>query len=563
MRYEYDWDGGVETLHGSFYNPSMKNRHYVVTAEEMRAIEARTVEQGVTWQQLMERAGEQVARHAINRLGPDSAQNVLVLAGPGNNGGDALVAARHLFDHGWPVHCLTWSRAPDRDNRLLAPLGARSIEVGPLTPTSLPAALERCSVVIDGILGTGLKRDIEGELADVIRQVANSGRVVVAIDIPTGIDSDTGAVRGAALPAALTVALGHLKYGHVLPPGKMLCGNIVVGDIGLDERASDELASGELLTAERVRDMLPARPEDANKGTFGRVMIVAGSVNYVGAAALATQGAMRSGVGLATLACAGDLMPILASKLTECTFLPLASDLGAIAGWAVDKLRSLLDGYDAVLVGCGLGRAAETVNFVRALLSRPEVGRRTGQAIGFAARVAAGEQDREEQPGHLPPLVLDGDALNILADWEGWHEQVPHRSVLTPHPGEMARLLGTTVEQVQANRAKVAREAAGAWDQIVVLKGAATVIAEPTGKVYISPFANPALATAGTGDVLAGVIAGLIAQGVALVDAACAGVYLHGMAGEMLREQYGPAGGLAGELPVLVAQAQRKLRALS
>ncbi len=543
---------------------------YVVTAAEMRAIEARTVERGVTWQELMERAGEQVARLSIDWLGPANHHRVLVLAGPGNNGGDALVVARHMADHGWEVRCLAWSRQPDKDEWLLAPLRSRRVTVSVAAPTAVGDALQWCSVVVDGLLGTGLKRDIEGELAGLVRQVAQSGRTVVAVDIPTGVDSDTGAVRGVALPAHFTVALGHLKYGHVLPPGKMLSGEIATGDIGLDEQASRELASGELLSDDRVRTMLPARPEDAHKGTFGRVMLVAGSVNYIGAAALATQGAMRVGVGLATLACAGDLMPVLASKLTECTFLPLASDLGAIAERAVDKLRTSLDGYDALLVGCGLGRATETASFVRALLSMPEAGRRTTPALGFAARLAAGteageqakEAEGEPQKSHLPPLVLDGDALNILAEWAGWHEHVPAGGVLTPHPGEMARLLGVDVKDVQADRAGVAREAAARWKQIVVLKGAATIIAEPEGRLYISPFANPALAVAGSGDVLAGAIAGLIAQGVKPVEAACAGVYLHGMAGELLRQEYGPAGGLAGELPTLLARAQHRLRLL-
>ena len=323
-----------------------------------------------------------------------------------------------------------------------------------------------------------------------------------------------------------------------------------------------KMASGELLTEEGVRRSLPARPEDGNKGTFGKVMVVAGSVNYIGAAALATQGAMRAGAGLATLATPGDLLPMLGAKLTECTFLPLPSDLGVIASHAAEKVRSSLEGYAALLVGCGIGTEKETVTFLRNLLAQSDAhARPSARPIGFSARHPAEDVNRSED-GHkkLPPLVLDGDALNILAEWEEWDNTIPQGSVLTPHPGEMARLTGSTVDEVQADRVGVAREAAARWNCVVVLKGAATVIAEPGRKVYTSPFSNPALATAGTGDVLAGAIAGLIAQGMGGVEAACAGVYLHGLAGEMLRDEYGHAGGLAGDLPVLLARAQKSIR---
>jgi ADP-dependent NAD(P)H-hydrate dehydratase / NAD(P)H-hydrate epimerase len=224
----------------------------------------------------------------------------------------------------------------------------------------------------------------------------------------------------------------------------------------------------------------------------------------------------------------------------------------------VDKLREALDDYNSLLIGCGLGKEKETATFLKGILSQAEAA--IERRIGFASRaVDAADGKKEEQSG-LPPLVLDGDALNLLSEVDEWFRLVPEGSILTPHPGEMARLLGTTVEEVQSDRAGIAGKAARDWKQVVVLKGAATVIAEPGGKVYVSPFANPALATAGTGDVLAGTIAGLLAQKLRPVDAACAGVYLHGLAGELLRETFGPSGGLAGDLPVLVAGAQKRLR---
>jgi NAD(P)H-hydrate epimerase len=251
---------------------------------------------------------------------------------------------------------------------------------------------------------------------------------------------------------------------------------------------------------------------------------------------------------------------MLATKLTECTFWPLPSDLGVVAAHAVEKLLPELGEYNAFLIGSGIGTDKSTATFLHNIFAKPEAtSHATDRPIGFASARSQAEPHKSE--GHpLPPLVLDGDALNLLSEWEEWTKAVPHGSVLTPHPGEMARLLGSSVEEVQKDRAGLALDAAARWQQIVVLKGAETVVASPNGESFVSPFSNPALATAGTGDVLAGAIAGFIAQGVKPLDAACIGVYLHGLAGEMLREEYGVAGGLAGDLPVLLAKAQRKVR---
>lgn len=536
----------------------------LVTAEEMRAIERIAVQSGATWEGLMDLAGEAVARNTVSWLGAETEQRVLVLAGPGNNGGDALVVAHHLFDHGWQVRCLVWSRRMEPSDRLLAPLVEGGIQVEALAQESYASAvglaLNWCSVVVDGLFGTGLRRDIDGPLADIIKQVSTTPRPVIAVDIASGVDSDTGGIRGVALRADFTVATGLLKYGHVFEPGRSLSGHIVVGDIKLSQATSRETARGTLLDDEAVRKMLPARKDDANKGTFGKAMVVAGSVNYIGAAALATEGAMRSGAGLVTLACAGDLLPILAVKLTECTFLLLPSDMGAIAQHAAEKVLASSKGYSSLLVGCGLGKEKETASFMRTLLLRPQTASASpSRPIGFAARVSDAKP-KDEERGALPPMVIDGDGLNLLSEWSEWAEHVPERTVLTPHPGEMARLTGKSVEEVQADRAGIAGEYAAKWRQVVVLKGASTVVAEPGGKIYVSPFANPALSTAGTGDVLAGTIAGFLAQGLEPVKAACVGVYLHGKAGELLRDEYGEAGGLAGDLALLMPRAQKQLR---
>ncbi len=519
---------------------------------------------GATWQGLMEAAGASAARAILDWLDARTRQQVLVLCGPGNNGGDGLVIARHLALNGWDVRCLLWKRRAEGDEHLRVPLAESRVPLIDLGSGSwesiLDESLNWCTVVVDGLLGTGLKRNIEGALAGIVTRLAASARKCMAVDIPTGIDSDTGSVMGVAAIADFTVTFGHYKYGHFLHPGKVYMGQLRLEDIGLNAQDSRSTARGELLTDESVRAILPSRPDDANKGTFGKAFVVAGSINYIGAAALAVQGAMRVGAGLVTLGCPGDLLAIMAAKLTECTFLPLPSDLGALTPHAIEKLVDALQDYTSLLVGSGLGKDKETVAFIKGLFASQEsVAHASTRPIGFAAQ-AAPVGTHPSQPPHLPPLVLDGDALNILAEWDEWTGAVPQNTVLTPHPGEMARLLNSTIDDVQSDRVGTARRAASEWKQIVVLKGAATVIADPKGKVYISPFSNPALATAGTGDVLAGAIVGLLAQGLSPLDAARAGVYLHGTAGELMRDQFGVSGGLSGDLPLLLAHAQRKVR---
>ncbi|MFH1002715.1 MAG: NAD(P)H-hydrate dehydratase, partial [Chloroflexota bacterium] len=289
----------------------------------------------------------------------------------------------------------------------------------------------------------------------------------------------------------------------------------------------------ELITAGWARAALPARPPDANKGTFGRVLVVAGSINYIGAAYLACSGALRVGAGLVTLATASSLQPVLAARLAEATYLPLAEAApGVIAPQAAETIKEQLDRYDVLLLGCGLGQGPETLEFISGVLFGKE----------------------------LPAAVLDADALNSLAILPDWWQRLADDAILTPHPGEMARLCGVPVAEVQADRVGIALRAAGEWHMTVVLKGAYTVIAAPDGRCRISLVANPGLASAGTGDVLAGAIAGLAAQGLSRFDAACLGVYLHGQAGEMVRDELGDAGMLASDLLPALPVVIKKLK---
>jgi hydroxyethylthiazole kinase-like uncharacterized protein yjeF len=533
----------------------------VVTADEMRFIERESDARGVTYAMMMENAGRGVAdaiRHRLDVAG----KAVLVLVGPGNNGGDGLVAARYLHDAGAQITCYLWHRKVEGDEnyRLVVEKGIacpRAEEDSDFT--ALRQHLATAQVVIDALLGTGIARPIEGQLKallEVVKKVFGEQRpapFMAAVDVPTGLNVDTGALDPAAVPANLTVTFANPKRGQYLFPGAAAVGELVVADIGTPPELAEGVKVG-LTTAEQVQALLPARLLDAHKGTFGRALIVAGSVNYTGAAYLAGAAATRVGTGLVTMGVIPSLHPIIASKLTEATYLILAEEIGVLAPDAVKLVHERVKDYEALLVGPGLSQEEPTVEFVHQLLGvRPRAGR---PRIGFQA----GTAETEETVPTLPPLVIDADGLNALARAPEWWTQLPGRAVLTPHPGEMARLLGSSTRDVQAGRISVAQRAAAEWGQVVVLKGAYSLIAAPDGRTAINPFANPGLASAGTGDVLAGTIVGLLAQGLAPFDAARVGCYLHGLAGELARADLGDAGMVAGDLVPRLPLAIRQVR---
>jgi len=513
----------------------------LVTSAEMRALEESAAKQGRTADLLMEDAGLGVAQEVWVNLGAAPECRVTLLIGPGNNGGDGLVAARHLHEWGARVEVvLLADRAADDPNfKKLVDLGVvpRQARDG---ANVLDEALAGAEAVVDAVLGTGRARPLEGLFAEALDRVAEArtkpgGPKVFAVDVPTGVDCDTGAVHEHALRADATVTLGCSKVGlHTLPAAEY-AGQVEVIDIGLPKEDVDALPT-EVLNPRWVRERLPARPAAANKGTFGRLLVVAGSRRYVGAARLAAQGALRSGAGLVTVACPASVQPMIASGLTEATFLPLSDYGGAVAREAAAECAGVLQGYDALLIGPGLGQGAQQESFVRQLLtSIPEDG---------------------------PPVVVDADGLNNLAKTPHWWERVATRCVLTPHPGEHARLTRRSVADIQSDRLEAARESAATFGQTLVLKGAYTVIAAADGRVAVNPYANPALASAGTGDVLAGAIGGLLAQGLAPFEAACCGTYLHAAAAQGLRPELGDAGMLAGDLLPELPRTLRELRAI-
>jgi hydroxyethylthiazole kinase-like uncharacterized protein yjeF len=504
------------------------------TAAEMRTLEERAAASGRPPDVLMEDAGLGVAQEVWINLGAVPERKVVVLVGPGNNGGDGLVAARHLHDWGLKVEAVLLAPRGE-DDANLQQFVERGVPVR--SPDELDEALSGAEAVVDAVLGTGRARPIEGALADALDRVARAcdesilRPTVFAVDLPTGVDADTGAADPHTLRAGVTVALGCSKIGLHTLPGAEYAGRVEVADIGLPADAIAGLPV-ELLNARWVRERLPPRPAGANKGTFGRVLAVAGSRPYVGAARLAALGALRSGAGLVTVACPESVQPLVAPGLTEATFLPLP-DRPREAAVAVARA---LQGYDVLLLGPGLGQGAEQLALVRQVL--------------FSL-----------QPDG-PQVLIDADGLNNLAKLPLWWERVDAPCVLTPHPGEHARLTGRPVRDIQSDRLRAAREAARAWGKTVVLKGAYTVIAAPDGRAAVNPYANPALASGGTGDVLSGAVAGLMAQGVAPFEAACCGAYLHAAAAEGLRADLGDAGLLAGDLLIELPRTLRELRAV-
>lgn len=498
----------------------------LVTTAEMKALEQGSVEAGVSLEQLMDNAGLAVAQQ-VHARGHHVPGRALVLVGPGNNGGDGLVCAQHLHAWGWQVD-LHLVPQRDRDVRRFPVLG--QVQPGPL-----PA--ERVDVVVDALLGTGSSRPIDGALAAAIEAVRGHQKQagVVAVDVPSGVNSDTGAADPRTLPADVTVTLGQAKVGLYQYPARELAGEIVVVDIGIP----GELDAGVrtwLGDAELARAFLPGRPESGHKGTFGKLLVVAGCLSYCGAPHLTSVAAARAGAGLVRVATPRSVHPIVASKFTEATFaaLPETAD-GAIARDALPRLEAQLDDdYDCLLIGPGLSQDWETRDVVERLLL----------------------DDRELPPG----VVIDADGLNNIATHPDWPARLRPGCVLTPHPAEFGRLANLSIHEVLDQRFELARAKAREWGQVIVAKGANTIVAGPDGRVVVDPGANPLIGTAGTGDVLAGTIAGLLTQGVPAWEGAVAAIRVCSQAARLLVPKYGQSGLLASDLHQQIPLAMRQIR---
>jgi ADP-dependent NAD(P)H-hydrate dehydratase / NAD(P)H-hydrate epimerase len=544
----------------------------VVTSEQMRVLERSAVEHGATWAGLMEQAGRGMAEYVAALLGEVRGRRVAVLVGPGNNGGDGLVIARQLHDMGAAVSLYLWRRREDPADtnwrlcreRQIPELRAEDDQ----ERAALRGLLGNADLVVDALLGIGVSRPLVGDIAEIVSALnalrvslqrpyalSGSASLVLSVDVPSGVNADTGAVMGVAVQADVTIVAGLVKRGLLFFPGMTNAG--LLECVALDLVPADvEAIMTEAIGTELARSLLPARPDDAHKGTFGKVLVVGGSAQYPGAPVLAAAAAARAGAGLVTIG-VGRSGAAASGRPAEITLrlLPEA-EWGVLGEAAADEVLKAVEGYRALVVGPGIGREKATSEFLTRLLGL-EAPRQRGQ-IGFRIGTSAEKPATKERPA-LPPIVLDADGLTLLAEIDGWWEHLPRTSlVLTPHPEEMRRLLGA--QEIPADPANAAAEAAGRWGQIVVLKGATTVIAEPEGRVRLNAGGNAALATAGTGDVLAGTIAGLLAQGLAPFDAGTLGVFLHSAAGRLVRDELGDMGTIASDLLPRLPLAIKGLR---
>ena len=495
----------------------------LVTADQMRAIEQSSVDAGVSLDELMENAGLAVAeviRTDFDESGGAFGKRIVILIGPGNNGADGFVVGRHLAVWGASVTAvLCASRNSSDPKRDLAERVGVSVADGVSDNgvQLLQQKLETSDVVIDAVLGIGSSRPITEPLSSLLSVTRESEVPVVALDLPTGLNSDTGEFDPAGLPANQTLMLGYPKLGPAISGDPSVVGEVTVLDIGIPAGLDSQVKT-ELLTADLATQIHPKRPTDGHKGTFGSALIIGGSQQYLGAVTMATDAATRSGVGLTFVATPEPAYRQIGANVPEAMYrsLPVATN-GNIAPSEAARIALALAGRSkSVTIGPGLGNNPNTAEFLTILLS---------------------------QINSETPVILDADALNILSKTHQWWERFESPAVLTPHPGEMSRLLGISTQEVQQDRKSTALEAAKKFNRVVVLKGSATLIASPDGRLNVSPWVNSGLAKGGSGDVLAGLIGGLLAQQPDdLFEMASLGVFIHGYAADVARTELGETG---------------------
>lgn len=493
----------------------------VITGETMQAIDRRAISEfGMPGLTLMENAGKGCVEEIVAAYGGATGCKAAVVAGKGNNGGDGYVIARLLREQGWQVAVLILARQDEIGGDARTNLDR--LDEATLAFCPEPEILDRYSqllkeadVIVDAMLGTGLKNEVRGIYAKAAALVNDAGRPVVAVDIPSGIDANSGKVLGCAVRADLTVTFAFAKCGHVLYPGAEYTGRLVVVDIGIPPEAVAGMECCEFLDAAAIKPLLPRRSRNSHKGSYGHCLIIAGSTGKTGAAAMAANSAVRSGAGLVTLAVPASLNAILEIKTTEAMTLPLADGWkGHLGEHPLPPMEKLLAGRNAVALGPGIGWHPETALLVRQLITEIDL-----------------------------PLVVDADGLNAISeDPSVLSKKASDCMILTPHPGEMARLAGMTVVAVEADRIGVAREFATRHQVCLVLKGARTVIAAPDGEVAINGSGNPGMASGGMGDILTGILAALLAQGYAPADACRLGVFVHGYAADLVAADKGEIG---------------------
>lgn len=508
----------------------------VVTASEMAEMDRTTIEQikipGIV---LMENAGRGVVTEIENFLSEVAEKQIVIFCGKGNNGGDGYVIARHLYNQGARVAVLLAGEKQKIKGdalinlKILENMGIKVSEVFSLD--QIPS-FSHIDLIVDALLGTGMTGPVVGFLGELIDFMNNLDAPIISVDLPSGMETDTGDIHGACIKAEMTVTMAHLKTGLLFSPARDLAGEIIVVDISVPPEVSDRLHGHRfLLEPEDIRSRLPQRQLDAYKTNCGKVVVFAGSVGMTGAATLTSISSLRAGAGLTKLGIPVSLNPILEQKLTEVMTVPLAeTNQQSLSLKAKDEISELLAWADVLAVGPGLSTHPDTVELVKWLLT----------AVN-------------------KPMVLDADGLNALTKSPRLIKEYPAELIITPHPGELARLINLSIADIEKDRLKVARKFAKEWGKVIVLKGGPTIIAAPNGDLFINSTGNPGMATGGSGDVLTGIIAGLLAQKLSALDATLVGVYLHGLAGDIAAEDLSQMGMMAGDICYYLPAAIKEL----
>lgn len=497
----------------------------VVTAKEMAKIDRFAIGKiGIPGMVLMENAGREVVAVIREMLGTGEDKNIIIFCGKGNNGGDGYVVARYLLDMGANVKTYLIGKIDevkgDAENNLeiLQRIGHDVLPISSLEHIKLDRGAH---LIVDALLGTGVRGGLTGLLKELVGQINKMGAPVLSIDLPTGMETDTGTVEGTCIQASTTVTMAYLKSGLLLSPGREHAGDVIVANIGIPGSIPKEKnVKCFQLTAEYINDLLPQRKPDTFKNRCGQVFLLAGSTGLTGAAALSSEATLRIGAGMAMLGIPKSLNATLEEKLTEVMTLPLSeTDRQSLSFDSKKMISEKFQWADVLAVGPGLSTHPDSAKLVKWILEN-----------------------------FNKPVVLDADAINCLKDDKEFLETAQSDLILTPHPGELSKLVGISAKEILANPIEIVREQARKLNVVLILKGAPTIIGSPDGYIFINSTGNPGMATAGMGDVLTGAIAGLVAQKMSPLDGALAGVYLHGLSGDISKSELGEAGLLAGDV---------------
>lgn len=561
----------------------------LATIKQIRDIEVEADANGYPYADMMDSAGRAIADRSIEILDGIVQPRITIIVGKGNNGGDGLVAGLYIAQDN-PDAEVRFYLLSERDDVYITTAREAGLFIANAKDDKdkrlLRNMVASADLVIDALFGIGVRLPIQDEAQKNLRNVnreINAKRnlhpekqliapanprlsasvapiYVLAVDCPSGLNCDTGELDKNAIQADETITFISAKRGQFIYPAADYIGDLIVADIGISEKfESINAVTDFVIDADWVKRALPKRQTNGHKGTYGRVLIIAGSINFVGAPALSAEAAYRSGAGLVTVGTPTSVVMALAGSLREVTWMMLPNDMGVISEGAVKAVFKDIEKMKALLLGPGLGTEKTTGAFIIELLSIGDEDKKSSKRrLGFAVQPNDMETKQDDATITLPPLVIDADALNLLAKVEDWWTLLPENTIITPHPREMARLCGLNTTEVQENRWQLARDKAKEWSVTIVLKGAYTVIASPE-QFAILPFAVDALATAGTGDILAGLIVGLRAQGVSAFEAACSASYLHGLAGKIASQNMSSRSVIANDILKYISTAFKQI----